>query len=340
MDARRVVLSALAVALLCSCSTVAQQGFTPSALASTPVRLLAPASPDRKAGKGLKQHDLLYVSNANGTVNVYRFWQRTLAQVLTRFTQPMGQCTDGSNDVYITDKGSDEIFEYAHGGTKPIQTLGESPYEPYDCADSISNGNLAVANFGQGYYDYKPGTLVVYPHGSGQPVSYQGYSTDHFVNCAYDDRGDLLAVSKNYYYYYIFFNYDFYYLPKHGTKLISMSIPGPSSSGEWGGIGGVAWDGRYWVIASRGKLYRYTINIKAKLVDTIQLSGGYGNFGAIAFYRKTPTSKASEIVGTTSSFSNKSSVEFWNYPAGGNPIGAITKDLDSPVGIAISRRTQ
>lgn len=286
------------------------------------------------AGTGLNQHDLLYVSNGNGTVNVYRFWQHTLAQVLTRFTQPMGQCTDSSNDVYITDKGSGNIDEYAHGGTKPVRTIGESPYEPYDCADAMSNGDLAVANFGQGYYSYHPGTLVVYPHGSGQPVTYQASADDHFVNCTYDNRGDLLAESKNYYYYYFFYNYDFYYLPKHGTKLISMTIPGPSPSG-WGEVDDIGWDGSYWVIASAGTLYRYTIGVQAKLFDTIQLSGGGGNFGRMAFYRKTPTSKASEFVETTGN-----SVEFWNYPAGGNSIGEITKDLDGPVGVAISRRTQ
>jgi hypothetical protein len=278
-------------------------------------------------GKSLNDHDLLYVSNGNGTVNVYRFWQRTLAQVLTRFTQPVGQCTNGSNDVYITDKGTGDIDEYAHGGTKPIHTIGESPYAPYDCADATSNGDLAVANFGQGYYSYHPGTIAVYPHGSGQPVTYQALTDDHFVNCAYDNRGDLLAESKNYYYYYIFFNYDFYYLPKHGTKLISMTIPGPSPSGTWNEVDDIGWDGKYWVVASEGTLYRYTIDVKAQLVDTIQLSGGSGNFGPMAFYRKTPTSKASEFVETSGN-----SIQFWNYPAGGNAFGQITKDLDSPAG--------
>ncbi len=73
--------------------------------------------------KGLKQRDLLYVSNADGTVSVYRYWQRTLVGVLTNFTQPMGECADAAGDVYITDYAASTISEYAHGGTKPIRVL-------------------------------------------------------------------------------------------------------------------------------------------------------------------------------------------------------------------------
>jgi hypothetical protein len=55
-------------------------------------------------GKGVKQQDLLYVSNGDGLVNVYRYWQHTLVGVLTAFKNPLGECTDAIGHVYIADE--------------------------------------------------------------------------------------------------------------------------------------------------------------------------------------------------------------------------------------------
>jgi hypothetical protein len=104
---------------------------------ATPVPAGAPnaASSDQHAthggswmGKGLKQRDLLYVSNANGTVNVYRYWQRTLVGILTNFKLPMGACSDRAGNVYIVDNEKQKIYEYAHAGKKAIKVLDDSPY--------------------------------------------------------------------------------------------------------------------------------------------------------------------------------------------------------------------
>jgi hypothetical protein len=151
--------------------------------------------------KGLKQRDLLYVSNANGTVSVYRYWQRTLVTVLTQFTRPLRRV-----------------------------------------------------------------------------------------------RG-------------------------------------------WGYVQGVAWDGKYWVVQSYDGLYRYAINIKSTYVDMMELSGGDGEAGPVAIYRKDSKAKGTQAVAGTGS-NGDSAVEFWNYPAAGNPIHDITQDLDAPFGVAISLGSQ
>jgi uncharacterized repeat protein (TIGR03803 family) len=74
--------------------------------------------------KGLKQRDLLYVSNANETVNVYRYWQRTLAGVLTDFKQPMGACADSAGDVYCRETGNSvgcgTVFSLKPNGTETV----------------------------------------------------------------------------------------------------------------------------------------------------------------------------------------------------------------------------
>jgi hypothetical protein len=85
-------------------------------------------------------HDLLYVSNANGTVSVFRYWQHALVTVLTDFGRPMGECADPAGNVYIADYQRNKIDEYAHGAKKPAKVLDDSPYAPYACSVAPSNG--------------------------------------------------------------------------------------------------------------------------------------------------------------------------------------------------------
>jgi hypothetical protein len=285
--------------------------------------------------KGLKQRDLLYVSNANGTVNVYRYWQRTLVGVLTDFKQPMGACADSAGDVYIADYQAQKIYKYHHGGTKPIAVLDDSPYKPWACSVAPANGNLAVANSPYGTYA-KGGNIAIYAGGSGKPAILQG-SGGHFIGCAYDDRGDLLVASE---YRYSPFWYDqFYYLPKHGTKLLPMTLPGLGSySSHFGVVAGLAWDGKYWVVGPvYDQLFLYSINIKARYVGKITLNGGYPYAGPIWIYRKNLESRGTQAVAGNGE--SNGVVSYWKYPAGGSAIGEITKDLDAPFGVAVSMGT-
>lgn len=288
---------------------------------------------------GVKQRDLLYVSNVNGTVSVYRYWQHTLVTVLTKFTKPMGECADAAGDVYISDYEAKKIYEYAHGGTKAINVINGSPDTPRACSVAPSNGDLAVANYGQSDYSYYgDGNIAVYPKGQGSPSFYGAHSDNHFLGCAYDDRGDLLAVSETGYSGVWYYSPEFFYLPKHGTSLIPVQLPNPYSSSGWyyEPVQGVAWDGKYWIVVSRNQLYLYTINVKAEFVSRIELSGAYGDLGPVAIYRKTPKGVGTQVVAASSKFSGKGVADYWRYPAGGSPIAQITNDLAAPYGVAIS----
>src|SRR5580692_1267669 len=101
------------------------------------------------AAAGLGPQNLIYVSNSDGLVNVYHYWQRTLVGVLTDFKQPMGMCVDNEQNVYITDYGAETIVEYPHGGTTPIQTINDAPYGPYNCSVDPTTGDLAIANYSE-----------------------------------------------------------------------------------------------------------------------------------------------------------------------------------------------
>ena len=119
------------------------------------------------APAGAAKWDLLYVSNGAGTVTVYRYWQRTLHQVLGGFEEPRGECVDGKADVYVTDARKEKIFEFAHGGSKPIKVLSDSGYVPYACSIDPHSGNLAVAN--NSTSSRGAGSVAIYRHATGKP---------------------------------------------------------------------------------------------------------------------------------------------------------------------------
>lgn len=312
-----------------------------SACAGSQPGAMPPGAPGRAAlgrdashqiswmGKGVKQQDLLYVSNTNGVVNVYRYWQHTLVGVLTKFTDPLGECTDAAGNVYIVDAKAENVTEYAHGGTKALKTLADSPYMPFGCAVNQATGDVAVANYSQD--SYEAGNIAVYSHGSAKPTFYSPSRFDHFVSCAYDKHGNLFTTSQ--YGYSSYYDTDFYYLPNGGTALRSVTLPGPSKYWEWDYVEAVSWDGHYWIALSDNDLYRYIINVKAYYVSTVDLSDD-GYVHQIAFYHPLVRSKGMEVVGAAGS------AEYWDYPAGGNPVAQITKGLDAPYGIAISLGTQ
>jgi hypothetical protein len=239
---------------------------------------------------------------------------------LTNFTSPYGACVGKAGVVYIVDYNAKKISEYAHGGTKPLHVIDDSPNEPIGCAVDRATGNLAVANYDEGYY----GNLAIYPHGRGKPATYPGA----FTSCAYDDRGDLLATAQyGYYDYYTEFNY----LPRHSTQLLSIDLPGSDTSG-WPYVQSIEFDGKYWVVDSNNQLFRYLINIRAQHIDTLKLSGS-SVVGDLAIYRKSYKVVGTQAVGPTG---NPQAVNYWKYPAGGSPYSQITGHLDNPAGIAIS----
>ncbi|HEY2473473.1 MAG TPA: hypothetical protein VGI19_01610 [Candidatus Cybelea sp.] len=297
----------------------------------TPATAAAPAS--RQSGswmaKGLTNVALLYVTNIDGLVNVYDYSTHKLVGVLTAFAWPMGECADKNGNVYILDYSNKTIYEYAHGGTKPIHTISDS-YWPSDCAIDPKTGNLAITNYG----NQNDGNVAIYVHAKGQPI-YYGTGSD-FNACGYDKYGDLLAAG------YSGSQAKFYYLTAHSKNFGEISLPGPKSSWSWSNIYAILWDGKYFDVdpgfrytSGTSAIYRYTINIKGVYHDEIPLSGN-GVLGPVALYSSTLKAKPTQIVGTSRGASNTGYLTYWKYPAGGSPIYQTSKYLDDPYGIVVS----
>jgi hypothetical protein len=101
------------------------------------------------------------------------------------FNSPLGECADAVGDVWITNLGSREIIEYAHGGTEPIATLTEPPAEkPQACSIDPTTGNLAVTN---------PTDVAIYAGATGTPTTYSDPAIYTLWYCAYDSSGNLFA---------------------------------------------------------------------------------------------------------------------------------------------------
>jgi hypothetical protein len=321
----------IAVATLASCSG-AQTAPVPSAGMSKSSFVVPGHRDGSWMAKGLRQRDLLYVAS-NGRVDVYRYWQRKHVGVLMDFSAPGGECADSAGNVYIVDLQLQKIYEYAHGGKTPINVIDDSPYTPYACSVARSSGNLAVANSGYPYYN--SGNIVIYPHGSGMPIVLHGSGLhgDEFFGCAYDDRGNLLAMTQ--YNVSSLPHREFYYLPSHGTKLARVSLPRIRNILER--AQGLAWDGKYWIVGPIGdSLYLYTIDRKAHYVGVIYLPTGHLQ-GPVAIYRKSFASRGTQMVGGTVDYNSQSSVEYWKYSTGGAPIGRV---VEYSLGVTISLGTR
>lgn len=274
---------------------------------------------------GPAKEDLLYISDGNGEVTVYRYWQRKIVGLLTDFTQPMGECVDKSGDVFITDYAEQHIVEYRHGATKPIRTLNDAPYTPYACSVDFSTGNLAVANLNGG--SSNEGNVAIYAHASGVPTYYTDSTLFNFEGCAYDSSGNLLVTNgqagKSGASY-------FAWLPTNGHKLIDIKVPGPSPSWSWKAVAGIQWDGKYWAIDQAQGLYRITIiNGQAYYVGSTGLQC-YCATGPYWIYNNHPAQQGTQVVGAAGS-----EVDYWDYPSGYSLYG-IYHGIDQPFAVTVS----
>ncbi len=118
-----------------------------------------------------KRRGLLYISDGSTyDVYVYAYPGGKLVGTLTGFTEPAGECVDKVGDVFITSQtfsGTGTIYEYAHGGTQPIQTLNDAAGNPRGCSVDRTTGNLAVSNFAS---LSGGGSVSIYTNAQGTPT--------------------------------------------------------------------------------------------------------------------------------------------------------------------------
>jgi hypothetical protein len=192
-----------------------------------------------------KTADLLYISDVGtNDVYVYTYPQLRLSGTLTGFSTPYGECADKRGDVWITNYGSSEIVEYAHGGTSPINTLNDPGQNPFACSVNIRNGALAVTNLTS--TSGGSGSLSIYKKAAGSPKNYVDPNFHQMYFLSYDNKGNIFVDGEN-------ASSDFLYaeLTKGSSTFTDITLTGSGFSGIRG-PGGVQFNGKYIAVGDLG----------------------------------------------------------------------------------------
>jgi hypothetical protein len=261
---------------------------------------------------------LIYVSAEIGGIGVYSYPTMKLVETLAlqQYQTAEGLCSDAGGDVFATLSYPDGIYEYAHGGSEPIEELSDD-YGPAACAVDPTTGNLAVANsFGS-----SGEKIAIYPDAQGSPT-YYSLDTGYPLYCTYDDAGDLFASG------YGSEDVQLFELPAGGESFTSIGLP----QGVYPAA--VQWnDGE--LVASLGSQYPVDVwRLKiyassASLVGTTSLQNPTGRApGWVQF--AIQNNKIIMPAGT-----NQGILGMWNYPRGGVPARYI-RTPNGGYGVAIS----
>jgi hypothetical protein len=318
----RLIAALATSAVLAACSADSQLASnTPQQPGANPLTsgvipgvspLLAQGAARRGNGKSwmdpaARSGKLLYISDFGAAdVEVFTYPYLRLAGVLTGFTELRGECTDPSGYVWIVDQAKGEVFEYAHGGTTPVNVL--SAPDPWGCATSPTNGDLAVSYAAAGQIE-----IFHNAAGSGTPVTDPNFAGTLFLG--YDKTGDLFVDGHD-------ASYNFHYaeLPAGGSSFTDITL-----SQTPAGVGNVQWDGKYMAVGDSGKTIYQTQG------GTVVSSTILGNRCVEQFFILPSKRK---VIAPDACDANAG---IFYYPAGGSALQTISGGLQFPQGAVLSQ---
>jgi len=261
----------------------------------------------------LNQHDVTFYSYPKG---------KLLGTIKNKdFYLADGACVDKKGNVYVANYGTDQLFEYAHGGTTLLRTL-KPPVGATGCAVNWATGDLAVAgNAG----------LNVYKNARGTPSIYRNSAFEAYYYCSYDNKGDLFV--------------DGYSQPGSGHTILARLPQGGQTlqmvdlkqTIQWPGE--VQWVGKHLTVEddggvseSNGAIYEFSI------------AGSHAHETDVIALNKSGIMHQSWIEGNVvlvpaicwPKSCYGSSVLFYQYPDGGNSFRKIAKDVRGPLGLVVS----
>jgi hypothetical protein len=295
--------------------------------ASSPLGSLqqsAPAFPDRTANGGL------VYAGAKHIVEVYSFPHGTYEGYFKLPGSVSGMCSDSKGNVFIaasqTVSGQDAgyLYEYAHGGNKPIAALNAPKHEiPIACSIDPTTGNLAVTL--EKITDYAP-SVAVYPKASGTPKVYFAKALGANPQAGYDDEGNLFATSGG---------SVVAKLPAGKTRFVEITL-----DKILGGVAHVQWDGTNIALQAFDSSKHNGEKIFERIFR-LQFSGTTGKIvSTIRFHNWNQKDagdswiQGDEIVATPFG-----AIVFWAYPAGGKAVKAI-HPVDHAKAITVSVETK
>jgi len=271
--------------------------------------------------------DLLYVVHVEGrgvrrreVVSIVTFPQGSPVATISNLYEPNGICSDGSGNVWVVAyRSSWNVYEFAHGGTKPIAEI-PMPKRAVggSCAVDPTTGNLAVEDRDsaiKGMIDVWPGAR------SGKPTVYRVPFEP--VALTYDDQGNLFSdgiIGST-----ALFVFGELAAGHSRFKVIQLHEP-------TGVPGGLQFDGQYVAVETGGiggKPRIYVLSVSSsgvQVVDTLR-------FGTM-YFEAWFCIEGDLLGGMATQHGNR--VDLWPYPSGGHPTQTLER-FDQIRGMTISR---
>jgi hypothetical protein len=271
-----------------------------------------------------KREDLLYADAGGGSVHDLYVFSYPKGKLVGTISEPdaeyqQGLCSDAKGDVFVTTLSNfsygGAIYEYAHGGTKPIQVLGEPGVWPWGCGVDPTTGDLAVASIN---LESAASWVEVYQGATGQPKDYYDNEIINYTFVSYDDKGDLFVDGTG-----SGSNVAFGELRKGGGTLTNVNLDKNISC-----CGQVQWDGNPITIEDE----------QAAAIYRLKFSGSTGKVvGTTILKQWSEDGVQSWIQNNVIIQPNGGEIQAWPYPRGGNPTGFIS-DPAAPFGVTVSVR--
>jgi hypothetical protein len=277
-----------------------------------------------------KSEELLYVSDYyDNVVDVYSYPKLKPVGVLTTdMLSPDGLCTDAKGDVFVVNNtpNIDDVLEFAHGGTTPIQTLQNPGQIGVACSVDPVTGNLAVTNI-EALYGGQ-GSISIYAGATGYPAMYFDSDMYAVYYCTYDGKGNLYmdgfsgGVSNG--------SFEFAEMPKGKTTFTPITLQNTTINFT----GNLLWDGKYVDVEDQeamqdgsvltSKVYR-TTGADGKVVSSATLEGSDDVSSFIV--------EGKDLIGTNF---YGDTTGFWAYPKSKKELKTIG-GFSGAIGIALSK---
>jgi hypothetical protein len=269
--------------------------------------------PNTAAIPQAKSSALLYVANpGDGNVLEFSYPAGQLVNTLTGISTPAGECTSkkSKGNWWVVASSSNQVLEYAHGGTTPLSSRSISPAGPSDCSIDPKTGNLAVTIL-------TSQDVEIFDHAKGTGKLYTDDLQDTY-NAGYDGNGNLFVDG-----YTSASQIAFLELPRGGKSFETITL-----NQSFSFPGAIRWDGTYLAILDpgAGTIYQFTIDGKKGAKAGSTPLDGVGN--PDGFWIQKNIVAVADL--------GRQDVAIWNYPAGGSPIQTITTGIDLPADVTIS----